>query len=166
MKKVLKYIGVTVLLLLVFGAGFFCATLWFTYDFLMDLGSPRIYSDAGIKNSISSRIGTLPSELKRLYFSSNGFCDPEFFIAFSAPNQQEYLEQNFNISLDSFVAVESLPDRVIKRGPDSWEPEFRDENWDLKNQEKLLMYKIPGRTFFYSPANERLYICLWWTSDG
>jgi len=130
-----------------------------------NMSKPHITSDYETRTLIKSQIGSLPDSSHHLYCASKGFQDAEYFIAFTASPSDcnAFLQKYKGISIDSFKRITSLPEKLVKRGPESWDEEYQDSNWDLSKQREILVYGKDEKTaLFYSPKQSRLFICIWW----
>ena len=158
-KRILKYLGLAFLGACLFFAGL-CVN--FVRDFAA-MAKPRVHSDYSIRCKLEIKVGRLPPSAYRLYYAADGFQDTNFFIAFSANTNDcdAFLKSYLGKSVSSLRRVNSLPKRVTTYGPDSWEPEHRDPNWDLAEESEIQIYDEERQTVLYSASRSRLFICIW-----
>lgn len=126
-----------------------------------NMSKPHIASDYKIRTLIESNISSLPDSSHHLYYARKGSLDPSYYIAFTASPSDctAFLQKYKGISIDSFNRVTSLPEKLVKYGPESWDEEYQDSNWDLSKQKGILVYAKDEKTMlFYSPKQSRLFI--------
>ena len=126
--------------------------------FLQTFGGPRIFSDT------RARMGTieLPHNAYRVYRATEGFVDADEFIAFSADRATiERFLNHFNVKIASLSEIGSIPERIIRHGPDSWKEQYRDPNWDLSRCTGLRVHETKSLTIVYARDQDRLFICDW-----
>ena len=128
-------------------------------DFLQRFGAPCVRSDSEARSGFYS----IPERSYHVYQSHNGFQELDQFVAFSADRDviETYLKGRFGLSLDSFAKAHEIPKKILEQGPDSWDDEFRDVNWNLCKFNNFLLHDSESLTILYAADQNRLFICEW-----
>jgi hypothetical protein len=156
MKRFLKIVVPIFVVAISFCLGYFVRDIVL---FGRGLSSPRVHSDSEIHYGSPA----IPEKAYRIYRSARGFVDVDNFTAFSADRDtiDAYLKGHFGLTLDSFHTATEIPESIRSQGPDSWDAEFKDENWDLDKFNGFLAYEAKLLTIIYVADQNRIFIHTW-----
>ena len=156
MKQVVRVILLVLVVGIAFGLGYFMQDM---RNYLQHFSGPYVRSDSEARSGIYS----IPERSYRVYQSHKGFQELDKFVAFSADRDviETYLKGRFGLSLDSFTKAHEIPKKVLEQGPDSWDDEFRDVNWNLCKFDKFLLHDSESLTILYAADQNRLFVCEW-----
>ncbi len=122
-----------------------------------------IQSDHAIPHQIEFRFGVnLPEHSHHLYYASHRGLFTDHFAAFTLQNKEECeaVLAEMNYPLEKFKESDTLPQRLIDNGPESWPEKFDDKNWQLTKEERFLIAG-PKEQVIYVPEKCRIYLIHW-----
>jgi len=159
-KKKLKIFALIVLGVALFCAGFAVHAMHEMFD---AFSKPQVQSDSSIRGAIENRVGSLPALATNLYYATMYFVEADTFIAFEIEKSDcdKWLNDTFGIKEGIPEQLKPLPKRIAERGPGSWEPRYKDPNWNLPAGAQVIVYDDNKWTIVYFQDGGRLFMCLW-----
>ena len=131
------------------------------------LNRKEIHSDHAVPYQIESHFGvSLPEHAHHLYYACTSFLFIDHFAAFTLQSQDECeaFLTDINYPLEKFEKSDTLPQRLIDNGPESWGEKYQDKNWQLSKEKSFMISGPKGgtiNTVIYIPEKYRIYLVHW-----